>query len=248
VKNLIPLLSLGALLATGCGTDPETAKRLTELENQVKDMEEKLAKQGGPAGRAAAAPQANAEDEKAAAGMLKEINGYMEAMDYDKVKSSIAELKEKYPDTRAARAVKRIEDEVAVIGKDAGEIQVEKWFQGDVSLADGDATLLVFWEVWCPHCKREVPKIEATYQKYKGDGLNIVGLTKMTRNISEEQITSFLAENKVSYPVAKEEGMAMSQHYGVKGIPAAAVVKDGKIVWRGHPARINDEMIQGWIN
>ena len=38
----------------------------------------------------------------------------------------------------------------------------------------------------------------------------------------------------------------MSQHFNVSGIPAAAVVKDGKIVWRGHPARLTDEMIQGW--
>ena len=123
MKNLIPLLSIGALLATGCGTDPETAQRITDLENQVKEMEEKMAKQGGPAGRAAAAPpQANAEDEKAAAGMLKEINGYMEAMEYDKVKSSIGELKEKYPDTRAARAVKRSEAQGFVEASAFGEI------------------------------------------------------------------------------------------------------------------------------
>ncbi|MEZ4317319.1 MAG: redoxin domain-containing protein [Myxococcota bacterium] len=244
------LLSLGALLLGGCGTDPETAQKLADLETKVQELEKKVA--AGPAAGAprgpAAAPPADSEEEKAAAVILKEANGHFEAMEYDQAKAQIAELKAKYGDTRAARAAQRIEEELNVIGKDAGTLEVEKWFQGNANLAQGDATLLVFWEVWCPHCKREVPKIEATYQKYKGDGLQIVGLTKMTRNITEDQVTEFLKDNNVSYPIAKEEGMAMSNLYGVKGIPAAAVVKGGKIVWRGHPARITDEMIEGWIN
>ena len=52
----------------------------------------------------------------------------------------------------------------------------------------------------------------------------------------------------VSYPIAKESGDALSKHFGVRGIPAAAMVKDGKVVWRGHPARLTDDMIEGWIN
>ena len=47
--------------------------------------------------------------------------------------------------------------------------------------------------------------------------------------------------------MAKEDGQKMSDRFGVKGIPAAAVVKNGKVVWRGHPARIKDEMIDGWL-
>ncbi|MCB9679214.1 MAG: TlpA family protein disulfide reductase [Alphaproteobacteria bacterium] len=254
MKNSMALLSLGALLVAGCGTDPATAQKVADLEAKIDALEKQVAAGGGMragapgAPGAPAAPPANSEEEQAAAAILKEANGHFEAMEYDKAKVQIAELEEKYPATRAARAAKRIKDELDVIGKDAGSLEVEKWFQGNASLADGEATLLVFWEVWCPHCKREVPKIEATYQKYKGQGFQIVGLTKMTRNITEDQVNEFLKENNVSYPIAKEAGMNMSNLYGVKGIPAAAVVKDGKIVWRGHPARVTDEMIEGWIN
>ena len=58
----------------------------------------------------------------------------------------------------------------------------------------------------------------------------------MSRNKSKEEVMSFLQDKKVSYPNAKENGK-LSSHFNVSGIPAAAVVKDGKIVWRGHPAR-----------
>ena len=33
----------------------------------------------------------------------------------------------------------------------------------------------------------------------------------------------------------------------IKTVPAAAVVKDGKIVWRGHPSRLSESMIKKWL-
>jgi hypothetical protein len=35
----------------------------------------------------------------------------------------------------------------------------------------------------------------------------------------------------------------VAEAFNVSGIPAAAIVKDGKIVWRGHPARLKPENI-----
>ena len=75
----------------------------------------------------------------------------------------------------------------------------------------------------------------------------MIGLTKITRNSTEEQVTAFIKEKDVQYALAKEQGDSMSKRFGVSGIPAAAVVKDGKVVWRGHPARLKDEMIEGWL-
>ncbi len=238
IRSALTVL-IGAIALGGCA-DPEMANRLEALEKKVEALE------AAPKGGAPAA--ANAEEEQAAADLLKAASAHAEKMEYDQAKAKLAELKSKYGATRAARAAARLESELEVIGKDAGQLEVDKWFQGDLASLDDGTTLLVFWEVWCPHCKREVPKLTETYTKYNGKGLNMVGLTKMTRDITEEQVTSFLAENKVGYPIAKEKGDAMSKHFGVRGIPAAAVVKDGKVVWRGHPARLTDEMIDGWIS
>jgi hypothetical protein len=58
---------------------------------------------------------------------------------------------------------------------------------------------------------------------------------------------NFCKENGVGYPTAKEKG-DISEYYGVRGVPAAAVVKGGKVVWRGHPSRINDKMLGDWTN
>ena len=42
---------------------------------------------------------------------------------------------------------------------------------------------------------------------------------------------------------AKGNG-ALSQHMNVSGIPAAAVVKDGVVIWRGHPARLDETVLR----
>ena len=60
-------------------------------------------------------------------------------------------------------------------------------------------------------------------------------------------MVDFIAENKVTYPIAKEQGDEMSKAFNVSGIPAAAVVKNGTVVWRGHPARLDDAKISGWL-
>ena len=73
------------------------------------------------------------------------------------------------------------------------------------------------------------------------------GLTKVTRSATDETVTQFIAQASVGYPVAKEDAGKISNYFNVSGVPAAALVKDGKIVWRGHPARITDTMLQAYM-
>ena len=88
--------------------------------------------------------------------------------------------------------------------------------------------------------------MEKRYQELKGKGLKVAALTKLSRNTEPQKVKDFMAENKVTYPVGKEDGK-LSATFAVSGIPAAAVVKDGKIVWRGHPSGLSDEKLQGWL-
>ena len=178
---------------------------------------------------------------------LEERLASLEKKVEEQAKAKMAELNEKHGSTQVAAKAKKTAAELEVVGKAVTELKIEKWYQGETKLDmnSNTPTLLVFWESWCPHCRREVPKMEETYTKYKGK-MNLVGLTKVTRSSTDEKVVEFIKENKVSYPMAKEAG-DVSETFAVSGIPAAAVVKNGKIVWRGHPARLTEEMINGWL-
>jgi len=240
--NLNRLLTLGAFaLLTGCAT----ADRVKALEEKVEALEEKIetvAKSGGKA-----APK-DEKAEKAASALYEAIGKAVRAGDTAGAKTKLAEMKKKYSNTTAYRRAKKIERELEVIGKAApASLNVEKWFTGEskIDFSSDKPTLLVFWEIWCPHCRREVPELQKTWDKYNGK-IQMVGLTKISRSATEEKVAEFIKDNKVTYPTAKENG-DLSKHFNVSGIPAAAVVKGGKVVWRGHPGRLNDSMIDGWL-
>ena len=147
-------------------------------------------------------------------------------------------------DGRAERA-ERFLNEITLVGSAAKALAVEHVYQGGVPDLSEGVSLLVFWEKWCPHCTREVPKLEAFHKKY-ADSIKVVGLTKQSRDVSDEDIKGFIEENQLTYPILKETGQS-SADYLISGIPAAAVVKEGVVIWRGHPARLTDALLQGFV-
>jgi thiol-disulfide isomerase/thioredoxin len=237
--NRLSTLALATVLG-GCAT----ADQVQQLEAKVADLEEKVA----AIGTGGKAPK-DEKAEKAASELYQKLTKDVTDGNIDGAKKKLAKLKSKYASTTAYRRAKKTEKELEVIGKDApASLNVEKWLANETSIDFGSnsPTLLVFWEVWCPHCKREVPKMQKVYDTFSPQGLQMVGLTKITRSATDESVDAFIAENNLSYPTAKENG-DLSKAFNVSGIPAAAMVKGGKIVWRGHPGRLTDDMIKGWL-
>jgi len=255
-RTTIAGLSLLLVLATPCfgqaGTE-ELEKKIDELTRRVDTLEKKLAASTAAAARRnapAAKPAANsAAGREEALALYDKIDGLVATGNVDQAQRELTAFEEKYAGTQAAGYTASLKRELAVVGKDApADWSIEKWFQGesDVKLDGRQPTLIVFWESWCPHCRHEVPKLEQVYESYKDKGLQVIGVTRLTRDATEESVSSFIAEQSVKYPIAKESG-ALAEYFNVKGIPAAAVVRNGKIVWRGHPVRLTDELLANWF-
>ncbi len=244
--RLVSVLSLVGLLA-GCASKSE----VEALDARLAAIEAKLDELAKAPVKAAAAGPSDA-DEKAAAALYGEVNKLLSEDNIDGAKAKLKELMAKYGNTRPAARAKRIQDEIDVVGKSAtsfgGNAWAQDWYVGassDVDLTSG-VDLVVFWEVWCPHCRREVPELQAMSEKYAGK-MDIVGLTRLTRSSTPEKVKEFIEESKLTYPTAKEDG-SVAAHFAVSGIPAAALVKDGTIVWRGHPGRLSEDTIAKHIN
>ncbi len=251
VSTLIVLLPTLAL----AGKKGKEDERIQALEEKVAALEtelnERMAAMSADVDKKIdAAIQEIAQRENRATAALREINSLVSKGDHMAAKTKMEEFNKKYAGTAAAKKATTIQRELAVVGKKApGEFEVQKWFagEGEVTRLDGPGTtLVVFWEQWCPHCKREVPKLEATYERLKGDGLHILALTQVTKSATDEKVAEFIAQHNLTFPVAKEPGK-VKMAFNVSGIPAAAVVKDGVIVWRGHPARLSDTILKKWL-
>ncbi len=244
--------ALAALLLGGCATEDQVKKleeRIVTMEKKVEELDKRPAASSSARASAPAAP-ANPEAEAAATKLVEEMQASLGAGKTEEAKAKADELNAKYASTTTAMRAKKMTSELAVIGKVAPpKFEVEKWFQGEgkVDLQSNKPTLLVFWEVWCPHCRKEMPELETgLWKSYKAQGLQVVGLTRLTKGKTEADVEAFIKENSLTFPVAKEKG-DLADYFAVSGIPAAAVVKGGKVVWRGHPGRLTEDMIKGWL-
>ena len=218
--------------------------QIKALEAKYRTLELRVRKLEAAAARTPAT--ASSAQGKAVA-LLRDARREIAAGNVEAGNQLLSEIKTKYPATKAGRHALQFQKEVDVLGMDADELRVEKWFSGDAAMNDGDLTILVFWEAWCPHCKREVPKLEALYQRYRDQGLNLIGLTKVTKSATDEKVEAFIRQHGITYPTAKEQNGVMSREYAVSGVPAAAAVIDGKVVWRGHPSALQDSRIEKWL-
>jgi thiol-disulfide isomerase/thioredoxin len=235
------------VFAQSAGTDQDCAhleEQVSELTKRVQALERQL-KTATTAAPAAPRPKPQPRSQGNVPPLYGEIDGLLAKGEIEKAQNILAERKSTDPPSAMLNTLTR---EMAVVGKPTPKPWgIEKWYQGksEANLERG-TTLIVFWESWCPHCRNEVPKLQAIYDRLKGQGLGVVGLTRITKSATEEAVISFIEESQVGYPMAKETG-EVAAHFNVKGIPAAAVVKDGQIIWRGHPLRLTDDMLKGWL-
>lgn len=247
---MLPIVLLsGALLSIG-GRDRQAA-----LEAQVQVMEAQIAALEAQNALlqsqvSACEGKATPEQEAEAKALYNEASQALEQGQPEVARALLRELVNTYPNASATRGAARILAELEVVGLPVGpewEDEVLHWIQGEgeVDLGAG-VTVVVFFEQWCPHCNREMPEIQALVDTYAAQGLRGLGLTRISKSSTPEKVDAFLDEYDIRFPIAQEDG-DLSSRFAVTGIPAAMVVQDGEVVWRGHPAKLSNELVEGWL-
>lgn len=90
-----------------------------------------------------------------------------------------------------------------------------------VHLSDlrGKVVIVDFWATWCPPCRKEMPDLEALYQRFAAKGLVILA-------ISDEEASTvrpFIADRQVTYPILLDPGRKVNELFRVEGIPKTFV-------------------------
>jgi len=102
-----------------------------------------------------------------------------------------------------------------------------------LSLADlrGKVVLLNFWATWCGPCRKEMPAIEALYQRYKDQGLEVLAIS--LDKLSTAVVEAFVKEMGVTYRVALDPTWATARTYAVRAVPATFLIdRAGNVVLR----------------
>lgn len=105
-----------------------------------------------------------------------------------------------------------------------------------ISQFKGKVVLVDFWATWCPPCVKEVPAIQKTYEKFHGQGFEIVGISL---DEEKDSLVKFTAEKKMPWPEffdGKKWENKLAVKYGVDATPTTYLLgRDGKIIKKLDP-------------
>ncbi len=92
----------------------------------------------------------------------------------------------------------------------------------------GRAVLVNVWATWCAPCRVEMPALQQIANQYANDGLVVLGLSVDRGPASE--VDAFLAERKISYPVAIVDDRTIAALGGVRGYPTSFLLDRNGVV------------------
>jgi thiol-disulfide isomerase/thioredoxin len=108
---------------------------------------------------------------------------------------------------------------------------------------DGQPKLLNFWATWCAPCRREIPLLKETQDKYTDIDLQVIGIAVDF----QEDVVNYAAEAEFNYPVliGQEDAMAVAESSGIEfiGLPFTMVVAPTGELIKTHIGEIVEEHI-----
>lgn len=132
----------------------------------------------------------------------------------------------------------------------------EVWLQGTpVKEWEKDKVYIFeFWATWCGPCLAAMPHMEQLHQAFKDNPrMQIIGVNVMDRK-SPESLKEFLKNRPapLTYTMAVDvDGKKTREKWlaplNVDGIPHAFAVRNGQLIWRGHPGKLSEEIMQAML-
>jgi peroxiredoxin len=105
----------------------------------------------------------------------------------------------------------------------------------------GKTVLLNFWATWCPPCRKEMPDMQALYQRFEKKGLVILAVSDEER----ETVAGFLEKQHYTFPVLLDPGRKTNDAFGVEGIPKSFIFDpEGNLVAQAIDMRTQRQFLE----
>ena len=91
----------------------------------------------------------------------------------------------------------------------------------------GKMVFVNFWATWCEPCKEEIPAMERLWRRHKDEGFVMVGVSL---DSNPKVVPPFLAQYKVTFPIALDPTMDVANTWGVRALPTSFIVdREGRM-------------------
>ena len=118
-----------------------------------------------------------------------------------------------------------------------GQMQTLQQWKGKIAVIN-------FWATWCPPCREEMPELSDLQEKYKDQGVVVIGISTDT----VDKIRDFVAESPVSYALLAGDTQAMdlSEQLGntKSALPYTVIVRADGTIATTYFGRIDTELLE----
>jgi cytochrome c biogenesis protein CcmG/thiol:disulfide interchange protein DsbE len=98
----------------------------------------------------------------------------------------------------------------------------------------GKIVLLDFWATWCPPCKKSIPELITLQNKYREQGLVVLGISlDDPHRVSNSDLVSFKKHYKINYKILRGSADVVKDYFGKENISIPTMFfinPEGKIV------------------
>jgi cytochrome c biogenesis protein CcmG/thiol:disulfide interchange protein DsbE len=87
----------------------------------------------------------------------------------------------------------------------------------------GRVVIVNFWASWCPPCREEHPDLQAAWDRYRTQGVVVVGILYQD---SPSNGLAFFREMGGDWPLLRDDRSGTALAFGVTGVPETFVIDD----------------------
>ncbi|MCB9682956.1 MAG: TlpA family protein disulfide reductase [Alphaproteobacteria bacterium] len=179
----------------------------------------------------------------AAAPLARAVQAALDVGDVAGAKAALARWEEAGASPRELAQARTVLANMEAAQRPVAPLRGARWLQGTAGARH--TQLYIAWELWCPHCRRHMPELQQTAETWGSRGLEVVGLTTLSRGTAEAAARKFLADDHITFANAVVPASTVAA-LGNAGVPHAYLVVDGQMRWHGHPAEISDALLKRW--
>ncbi|MGR3219071.1 MAG: TlpA family protein disulfide reductase [Candidatus Anammoxibacter sp.] len=106
-----------------------------------------------------------------------------------------------------------------------------------ISNADSKVIVVDFWATWCSPCKQQLPVLSKMYNKYKSNGLSVIGVAM---DFKAKDVDKFVKKSEIQYPVYHGND-DIGYVFKVKAIPTMHIYDGYGHLVKTHTGYMNEE-------